>query len=241
MKHHIYLIILLLILGANLVAQSSNEELIFEMGTEMDTIIFDENLCETAKNIARSDIENGRYAAFLHGLDGDNSLTFERLMIRKYGVYAYHTGLCMGDEFMSCYSEISIPLIKERLGEDIFERTNLEAIELDKEGKGDREAFYKNGQSEFVKLFHCELENEWLKQYKSKKDRPTFLLTLKVDKEGIIFDSNIESFEDEKVTKEVNRIIEILPLLQPATEDGKTIEGEISFFLDLHKKWKRCR
>jgi len=237
MKRRFYILIIVLSFGIIVNAQNSNDELGFEM--EMDSTIIGKDMCETAKNMAKRDIVNGRYAAFFHGYRGNNSQTFERLMVRKYGVYASRTGLCSGDEFLSCYSKISIPIIKEKFGEDIFEKTRLEAIELDKQGKGDRDARHEKGWSEFVKFFYCELDNEFIKQYKSKKDYPAPTLTLNVNKEGKIYDSTIEFCEDEKVEKEINRIINKLPKIQPATEDGKAIEDKIIFCLHVNRKWKK--
>ena len=114
MKRRFYILIIVLSFGIIVNAQNSNDELGFEM--EMDSTIIGKDMCETAKNMAKRDIVNGRYAAFFHGYRGNNSQTFERLMVRKYGVYASRTGLCSGDEFSSnnsdtyCFEMLSLVL-----------------------------------------------------------------------------------------------------------------------------------
>ncbi len=234
-------ITLSLIVGINLHAQSSLDELAFEL--QLDSFVVAESLCETAKNMAQKDIENGRYAAFFHGYRANNSNTFERLMLRKYGVYALRTGWCSGDDFLSCYSEVSIPVIKEKFGEDIFEKTKIEALELDRSGKGDREAFYHEGWFEFIKIFYCEMDDELLGKYKSRKNYPTASVTLHVDIEGNLHSPEVVFCDDQKVISEIKRIARKLPKFEPATEDGIPVEDKLTFGVKFHKKWKRktCR
>ena len=167
-------------------------------------------------------------------------MTFERLMVRKYGVHTFRTGSCTGGELEDCYSSISIPVIEEKFGADVFEKTMREADSLDRIGLGDRETYYAGSWKKFKKLIYREFDSKILKQFGPKDDYPCPTLTLHVDETGKIYDCSFRFCDNQTVIDEVNRIIPNLPQMVFATNDGKAVKDSIIFGLPIHRraKWK---
>jgi len=91
------------------------------------------------------------------------------------------------------------------------------------------------------------MESDWVYcHFRQKKDslnnfndKLSILITLKVDKTGIIYDVHVHSMVKEDILDEIRRITASLPSVEPATEDGRKVEGEILLLLSLNKKLKR--
>jgi hypothetical protein len=186
--------------------------------------------------MAKSDIEKGYFVCFFHGYRSTSSMTFERLMIRKYGVYAFRTGSCLGGEPEDCYNSISIPVIKEKFGTGIFNKTMREADSLDKIGLGDRQTYYSGGRNKFRKIIYQEIDSKIVKQYGPKDDFPWPTVTFHVDENGKIYDCGIQFCENQVVIDEINRILPKLPQMEYATQDGIPIKDSIMLRLPLNRR-----
>jgi len=230
MKIKYYIQILLLFFVINLQSQNS-------------TISFDSLSCERAKFLVQNDLEKGIYRAYLRRKGEGYSKTFEKILKEDFGIEALLFQSCSKEYFIDCYNEISIPLIQTKFGEDIFEKARLKAKELDDSGRGERNAKYPNGKKELIKFIYCQLDLELLKKYKSKKNYPIPTVTLYISKEGKVYDQKIEFCQDERIIKEIKRIVQLLPTFQNATKGGKPAEATRCLPIHFHRKWKRknCR
>jgi serine kinase of HPr protein (carbohydrate metabolism regulator) len=121
------LTIFLLVFATIAKTQDLDDEISFEMS--FDSSLVGSNLCETAKNMAKRDIELGRFATTVS--KKQFSKTFQRLMLKKFNVHVFTNGTCLENEFMNCYRDITFPIIKEKFGDNILQETFNEAIELD--------------------------------------------------------------------------------------------------------------
>ena len=215
----------------------SIEDFVFDF--EIDSTVFGEDACTTAANLARRDFQSGKYAAFFHGYRPNSSLSFERVMLRDYGIYAMRTGLCTGDEFLTCYSEVSIPLIKERFGAEIFNIAYKKARMLDSIGEGDRSAVSPEDMEVIEKLFYCNITTETIKNNTSRKIYPKPYLTFEVTSAGEIIHFQVSNCENEELVNEIKIISTQLPKVQYATSDGEAIIGKHSLYLHLNRKRKK--
>lgn len=82
------------------------ESISFEMN--FDSTLIGNDLCETAKNIAERDIEQGKFMTFLP--KSEFSFTLQNLLLSKYNIYVFTNGTCTPDDFCICYKEKSHPI-----------------------------------------------------------------------------------------------------------------------------------
>ena len=193
--------------------------------------------CTKAQSIAQQDLSAGIYAIFIHGYDdGNNSQTFERLMYERHGIIIIFTGSCEEDSFSSCYSDISKAYLLEKFGNDLITSTEEEATQLDRSGKGDREAFYPKRKSDLEKIFYCALPQELLNSYPSSSKSISPKLTLLVDAQGMVYDIQIENCPDERLKTILFQSAGSLPTMVHATKNGKPTKGQFSIQLNIHKR-----
>ncbi|KAA3437928.1 hypothetical protein [Rufibacter hautae] len=206
-----------------------------------DSTVIGINPCKTAQKAAQRDISNNKYKLVLRNDGQGKSKTFSRILLKKYNI---HCLVVDGktSEFYDCYSSYVIPIIKIKFGEDIFERTKLEAKNLDKLGKGDRDVTYSKGYAGLIKLIYCEMDEKLIKKF-NIKDYPIPYVTLFVNEAGEIYKNKIEFMANLEAEVELLRIISTFPKLEPATYDGIAINGTISFPVHFNKKYikKYCR
>ncbi|WP_055436637.1 hypothetical protein [Lacinutrix algicola] len=199
-----------------------------------------------AKKKANEDLKKGIYRAYLFRQGKGYSKTFQKILEKDFGIIVLLFQSCLKNNepsFIDYYNNISIPIIMEKFGDNIFEKTRLKAEKLDKLGKGERNSNYPNGHRELMKFIYCQLDNEILKKHKSKKDYPTPTVTLYISKEGKAYNQKIEFCKDENVIKEIKRIVKLIPTFEYATKNGKPVESVTYFPIHFHKKWKikTCR
>jgi len=96
-----------------------------------------EEECQSGTDSARVDFSKGILRIYIFGLS--NSFTYGKLLKDEYGIDAIYWGDIV-DERLDCYSKFMDEKIKEKFGNDIFDKVAKKSQQLDSTGKGDRQS-----------------------------------------------------------------------------------------------------
>lgn len=174
--------------------------------------------CKTGIDSARKDYANGILRLYLYGLT--NSSTYGRLLCNKYGIDVVEEG-CIIDEERNCYSTYMYEQIEKRLGAHFFNDVARKAQQLDSMGLGDRMSAFPGGESALMKFIYCNLAltNE-------NCTEKTVRLQFAIDTTGKPIEAKVMNTSNAEVSKEVMRLVNLMPDWTPATINGKPIQQQ---------------
>lgn len=98
-----------------------------------DSIRLKKFSCEEGLNQAKNDFSNGIYNCFSYGLIIETNPKLNNFINEyrknKYGIITKNAG-CVITPYSKCYSETMEKLVLNKFGEDIFEKSRIEAERL---------------------------------------------------------------------------------------------------------------
>jgi len=225
MKNSLNLILLVLfsLLGYN-ESTSQHASEIENYEENIETINID-NECEKGKRAAEKDSENDDLGLYLENVrPGLRFNTWRRLIQEEYhlkikGDLSYKAG--------KCYQQIMNSKIKEKFGEDVFERITHQLDSLYAIGLGDRNPEFKGGEKELLKYIYCNISDDLLSE--NSEEIPIIIFQISIDKEGKVINQGIKHKNkfakkaNEHYEKKANEIINNMPDWIPAIENKQAI------------------
>ena len=134
--------------------------------------------CQSGTDSAKVDFSKGILRTYIFGLT--DSYTFGKILKDEYGIDAVYWG-CIVEEKWECYSEYMDSKIKEKFGNDIFEKVSKKSQQMDSLGKGDRQATFPGGEMALMKFVYCNLDLAKAKYSLDKKGRVYLKFTIGMD------------------------------------------------------------
>ncbi len=197
-----------------------------------------EEECQSGTDSARVDFSKGILRIYIFGLS--NSFTYGKLLKDEYGIDAIYWGDIV-DERLDCYSKFMDEKIKEKFGNDIFDKVAKKSQQLDSTGKGDRQSEFPGGHMELMKFVYCNLD--LTNANYSKNEKGKVYLQFEIDTTGLPVNVKVLKSPNLDFSEEAIRIINLMPNWITATQNGKPIKEKwnlpIVFDSELIEKY--CR
>ncbi len=170
---------------------------------------------------------------------------YKKYLGEKYGIISYDGG-CMVSESFLCYSNQMYDLIKEKYGDDIFDRARAEAKKTydpdDHENYNltyveiastwaylylDSMPEYPGGPSEFYGWIESNLVGS---KYENRKKKYRFYISFLIDESGGVIDPKIlkADFKAQEIAQYVLQILPSSPKWSPGTFFGKTVKTRMT-------------
>ena len=183
------------------------------------------NECEKGRRAAEKDSENGDLVLYLENVrPGLRFNTWRRLIQEEYhlkikGDLSYKAG--------NCYRQTMNSKIKEKFGEDIFERITHQLDSLYAIGLGDKNPKFKGGEKELLKYIYCNIPDDLLSE--NGEDIPIIIVQISIDETGKVINQGIKHKNkfakkaNERYDKKTAEIINNMPDWIPAIENKQAI------------------
>jgi len=193
--------------------------------------------CQLGIDSAKVDFKNGILRTYLFGLT--DSFTYGKILKDTYGVEAIYMG-CIVEEKWDCYSTYMDSQIREKYGNDIFEKIYRSAHQLDSLGKGDRQASFPYGEEALMKFVYRNLDLVKAKYSPNKKG--IVFLSFTVDTDGKPIDIKILKTPNKDFSNEAIRLINKMPKWVSATRNGECVSQywNLPIVFDRKRKEKYC-
>jgi len=189
--------------------------------------------CQIGTDSAKADYSKGIFRTYIFGLT--SSFTFGKLLKDEYGIDAIYWGDIV-DERFDCYSIFMDEKIKEKFGNDIFDKVAKKSQQLDSLGKGDRQSEFPGGETELMKFIYCNLDLTKANYPENKKGK--VYLQFAIDTIGRPVDIKVMTSSNEDYSKEAIRIINLMPIWITATQNGKPIKEKWNLPILFDNDWK---
>lgn len=225
MKYKLSLTIIILssLIGCNESKSQNGKGSEQEMGKiEIKNI---ENDCEIGKEEAEIDFHKNDLGLYFYGLPNPRFNTWVRLMKQEYSLKV-KGGSDIIDKKGDCYNQVMRKRIKEKFGENAFERIETKLDSLYNLGLGDKEPEFVGGEPELTKYIYCNIEDELLSD---NENVPIVVIQIliresgEVENKGIVFQNKFAK-QSEKYEQRAVQIIEQMPNWIPAIENEKKVD-----------------
>jgi hypothetical protein len=188
--------------------------------------------CQSGTDSAKVDFSNGILRIYIFGLS--NSFTYGKLLKDQYGIDVIYGGDIV-DERWNCYSIFMNEKIKEKFGNDIFDKVAKKSQQLDSAGKGDRQSEFPGGQMELMKFVYCNLD--LTKVNYSKNETGKVYLQFEIDTIGLPINIKVMKSPNLDYSEEAIRIINLMPNWITATHNGKPIKEKWNLPIVFDNEW----
>ncbi|OFY67764.1 MAG: hypothetical protein A3H98_12300 [Bacteroidetes bacterium RIFCSPLOWO2_02_FULL_36_8] len=194
--------------------------------------------CIDGMDNANADFQKGIYKIYISGLQ--SSTTFGQILKEEYGIDAIYSG-CLFDEKLDCYSKFMHTKIKEKFGQDIFEKITKKAELVDICGGCDKQAVFSGGEKELMKFIYCNLDLK--KANYSENNTGVIFLSFVIDTTGVVTGIKIIKGLIPPYDKEVIRVAGLIPKWTPAIKNEKSIIQQKILQIKFDSKTKEihCR
>ena len=189
--------------------------------------------CQSGIDSANVDFSNGILRTYIFGLT--NSFTYGKLLKSEYGIDAIYADDIVVEKW-DCYSMFMNEKIKEKFGNDIFEKVAKKSQQLDFAGKGDRQSEFPGGEKELMKFVYCNLDLTKANYLESKKSK--VYLQFEIDTTGQPIDIKVMKSPFEDYNNEAIRLINLMPKWKTATQNGKPINEKWNLPIVFDNEWK---
>lgn len=205
--------------------------------------------CEVGKKNAINDAKNGKYKLLSYGLmdydDWEFQSFYKDYLETKHGIITGSGGCIVSDEDI-CYREQMEELIYNKFGEDIFDRTEIEAEIAFKESVNTKiDTGFIYGIVEVMPEFKGGMTNLFA-YLKKNLNHPTkgggkVQASFVIEKDGSINDIEIVRSLKKEFDDEVIRVLSIMPKWSPGTHHNKLVRVRMVIpvvFIDKEKSKK---
>ena len=161
--------------------------------------------------------------------------TYVRLMHKNYRLNIIETDLFVLTPEMDCYNSFSIPYVNKKYGDTIFDDMKRLAIEMDKDGRGDRQANMEVKMDSVLHFLYQRVNPKLYAQYLNDKNKVLQLYTyFYVDTLGQIYDLYESGVKGSDLDSTLKSMAKTIPFkAKPAIDNGEKANGIVFGYINL--------